>query len=88
MRMSASGKPLGKIASKLALSPRTVITYRSRVLEKMHMKTNADLTRYALQNADSVAALILTTDAMVAELPKDEKVGGMPGGGMGGMDMM
>jgi chaperonin GroEL len=37
-----------------------------------------------------VAALILTTDAMVAELPKDEKAGGgMPGGGgMGGMGDM
>jgi chaperonin GroEL len=48
------------------------------------------VTRYALQNAASVAALILTTDAMVAELPKDEKggAGGMPGGGMGGMGDM
>jgi chaperonin GroEL len=49
------------------------------------------VTRYALQNAASVAALILTTDAMVAELPKEEKgmAGGMPGGmgGMGDMDM-
>ena len=47
------------------------------------------VTRYALQNAASVAALILTTDAMVAELPKDDKgmAGGMPGGGMGDMDM-
>jgi chaperonin GroEL len=49
------------------------------------------VTRYALQNAASVAGLILTTDAMVAELPKDESHaghghgGGM--GGMGGMDM-
>jgi len=48
------------------------------------------VTRYALQNAASVSALILTTDAMVAELPKDEKSpAGMPGGmgGMGDMDM-
>ena len=44
------------------------------------------VTRCALQNAASVAALMLTTEAMVAELPKDEKAGGMPGG-MGGMDM-
>jgi PAS domain S-box-containing protein len=50
MRMIASGKPLGKIASELALSPRTVSTYRSRVLEKMQMKTNAELIRYALEN--------------------------------------
>ncbi|HET9579777.1 MAG TPA: chaperonin GroEL, partial [Usitatibacter sp.] len=48
------------------------------------------VTRTALQNAASVAALILTTDAMVAELPKDEKgmAAGMPGGGMGGMGDM
>ncbi len=52
------------------------------------------VTRYALQNAASVSALILTTDAMVAELPKDDKAsmgggaGGMGGmGGMGDMDM-
>src|SRR6184192_935704 len=46
------------------------------------------VTRYALQNAASVAALILTTDAMVAELPKDEKPGMPGGGGMGGMGDM
>ena len=47
------------------------------------------VTRFALQNAASVAGLMLTTDAMVAELPKDEKQGGgMPGGGMGGMGDM
>ncbi|MFA5529363.1 MAG: chaperonin GroEL [Thiohalomonadaceae bacterium] len=48
------------------------------------------VTRTALQNAASVAGLMITTEAMVAELPKEEK-GGMPagmGGGMGGMDMM
>jgi chaperonin GroEL len=47
------------------------------------------VTRSALQNAASVAALILTTDAMVAEAPKDEKPAagsGMPPGGMGDMD--
>ncbi len=46
------------------------------------------VTRTALQNAASVAGLMLTTDAMVAELPKDEKAP-MPGaGGMGGMGDM
>jgi chaperonin GroEL len=45
------------------------------------------VTRYALQNAASVAGLMLTTDAMVAELPKDDKAA-MPGGGMGGMGGM
>jgi chaperonin GroEL len=44
------------------------------------------VARFALQNAASVASLMLTTDAMVAELPKDEKP--MPGGGMGGMGDM
>jgi chaperonin GroEL len=39
------------------------------------------VTRYALQNAASVAGLILTTDAMVAELPKDEKPAPAPHGG-------
>ena len=47
------------------------------------------VTRSALQNAASVASLMLTTDAMVAELPKDEKpMGGGGGGGMGGMGGM
>ncbi len=48
------------------------------------------VTRLALQNAASVAGLLLTTEVMVAEAPKDEAHahGGMPGGGgMGGMDM-
>ncbi len=49
------------------------------------------VTRYALQNAASVASLMLTTDAMVAELPKEDAgggAGGMGGGGMGGMGGM
>jgi len=48
------------------------------------------VTRLALQNAASVAGLLLTTEVMVAEAPKDEELsaGGMSGGGgMGGMDM-
>jgi chaperonin GroEL len=50
------------------------------------------VSRAALQNAASVAGLILTTDCMVAEAPKEEPVGGHGGhghgmGGMGGMDM-
>jgi chaperonin GroEL len=43
------------------------------------------VTRYALQNAASVASLILTTEAMVAELPKEEAAPAMPPGGMDGM---
>jgi chaperonin GroEL len=47
------------------------------------------VTRTALQNAASVASLMLTTDAMVAELVEDKPAaGGMPGGGMGGMGGM
>jgi chaperonin GroEL len=43
--------------------------------------------RTALQDAASVASLLITTGAMVAELSKKEAGGGMPGGGgMGGMD--
>ncbi len=45
------------------------------------------VTRYALQNAASVAGLMLTTDCMVAEMPKEDSAGGM-GGGMGGMGGM
>ncbi|MFC5531580.1 chaperonin GroEL [Cohnella yongneupensis] len=49
------------------------------------------VTRSALQNAASVAAVFLTTEAVIADKPeKDKGAGGMPGGmgGMGGMDMM
>ena len=46
------------------------------------------VTRMALHNAASVASLMLTTEAMVAEAPKDESPMPMPGGGgMGGMGM-
>ncbi|HLE37768.1 MAG TPA: TCP-1/cpn60 chaperonin family protein, partial [Candidatus Acidoferrales bacterium] len=48
----------------------------------------AKVTRLALQNAASIAALMLTTEALVSELPEDDEKkggGGMPGGGMGGM---
>jgi chaperonin GroEL len=45
------------------------------------------VTRTALQNAASVAGLMITTEAMVAEHPKDEKPAA-PGGGMGGMEDM
>jgi chaperonin GroEL len=52
----------------------------------------AKVVRTALQDAASVAGLLITTEAMVAERPKDDKGGpgggGMPGGGMGGMGGM
>ncbi|MCT8990237.1 chaperonin GroEL [Chelativorans sp. SCAU2101] len=44
------------------------------------------VVRTALQDAASVAGLLITTEAMIAELPKKETAPAMPGGGMGGMD--
>jgi DNA-binding NarL/FixJ family response regulator len=48
--MIASGKTVGQIADELALSVKTISTYRARVLEKMGMKTSAELTHYAIRN--------------------------------------
>ncbi|MBF0557765.1 MAG: response regulator transcription factor [Nitrospirae bacterium] len=50
MLMIAAGKTTGEIAEILFISPSTVGTYRSRIMEKMAMKTNADLTRYVVEN--------------------------------------
>jgi two-component system invasion response regulator UvrY len=50
MRLIGSGKTVGEIAILLALSDSTISTYRARILEKMGMKTNAELTHYAIQN--------------------------------------
>jgi len=50
MRLMASGKTTGEIAELLALSDKTVSTYRARILEKMHLDTNAELIRYVLEN--------------------------------------
>jgi len=50
----------------------------------------AKVTRTALQNAASIAGLMLTTEAMIADAPDDKAdsgMGGMGGGGMGGMGM-
>lgn len=49
LKMIAQGKSVSEIADQFALSATTVSTYRSRILDKMRMKTNADLTRYALE---------------------------------------
>ena len=50
LRLIASGKTAGEIARLLSLSDSTISTYRARILEKMGMKTNAELTHYAIQN--------------------------------------
>jgi DNA-binding NarL/FixJ family response regulator len=47
----ASGRSVTKIGDELSLSVKTVSTYRSRILEKMNLQTNADMTSYALRHA-------------------------------------
>lgn len=48
MKLIASGKSVSQIAQELSLSPTTVSTYRQRVLEKMNLKNNAEITHYAI----------------------------------------
>jgi two-component system invasion response regulator UvrY len=48
--MIASGKRVKQIANELLLSTKTISTYRSRILRKMNMNNNIELTRYAIQN--------------------------------------
>lgn len=49
-KLIATGESLTSIAQKLSLSVKTVSTYRTRILEKMNMKNNAQLVRYAIQH--------------------------------------
>jgi len=49
LRAIASGKPLGQIAKEFSLSVSTVSTYRTRILQKMHLKNNAELMHYAMR---------------------------------------
>jgi len=48
MRMIASGVPLKEIGDRLHVSVKTISSYRARIMEKMQMKSNAQLTRYAM----------------------------------------
>ncbi|MGB0583369.1 MAG: response regulator [Limisphaerales bacterium] len=50
MRLIASGKETNEIAAELSLSDKTIATYRSRIYEKLNVKNNVEITRYALQN--------------------------------------
>ena len=50
MMMIASGKTVSQIAEELSLSVKTIGTYRTRILEKMKLKTNAELTHYVFKN--------------------------------------
>lgn len=50
LKLLAAGNPISEIADRLTLSTTTVSTYRARILAKMNLKTNADLTLYAINN--------------------------------------
>jgi DNA-binding NarL/FixJ family response regulator len=49
MRLLASGKTVSEIAESMHLGATTISTYRARILEKLHLKNNAELMRYAVQ---------------------------------------
>jgi two-component system invasion response regulator UvrY len=49
-KMLATGQTVSQVAQQLALSVKTVSTHRTRILKKMEMTTNAELTRYAVRN--------------------------------------
>jgi two-component system invasion response regulator UvrY len=49
-KLLADGKPISEIAQQLSLSSTTVSTYRARILEKMGIRSNAEMTRYAIEN--------------------------------------
>jgi len=50
LRMLASGKSLSEIAQMFSISPKTVSVYRTRLLEKMRLKNNAEIAHYAVKN--------------------------------------
>jgi two-component system invasion response regulator UvrY len=50
MRMIGAGKTATEIAAELSLSVKTISTFRARLLKKMNMRNNAELTHYAIQN--------------------------------------
>jgi two-component system invasion response regulator UvrY len=49
-RMIAGGKTVTQVADELSLSVKTISTNRTRIMDKMHLKTNADFTQYAIQH--------------------------------------
>jgi chaperonin GroEL len=101
--LRAVEEPLRQIVGNAGLEPSVVInkvvegkgnfgmnaqTGEYGDLVEMGVVDPTKVARTALQNASSVASLMLTTDAMVAELPKDDKPAMPGGGGMGGMGDM
>ncbi|MCG6939427.1 MAG: chaperonin GroEL [Gammaproteobacteria bacterium] len=77
---------LAKVASKKGNFGYNAATGEYGDMIKMGILDPTKVTRTALQNAASVAGLLITTECMIAELPKDELP--MPGGDMGGMGGM
>jgi DNA-binding NarL/FixJ family response regulator len=51
MKSLANGKSVSEIAEILSLSVTTVSTYRARIMTKMNLKSNSDLTKYAIENS-------------------------------------
>jgi len=60
-----AGKGVKQIAAELGLSPKTISTYRTRIVEKTHLRTNAELIRYAVL-AELRAAKVVGQAARVA----------------------
>jgi len=50
LQLIGEGKPVSQIATEIGLSVNTISTYRTRILQKMNLKNNADLLRYAIDN--------------------------------------
>ncbi len=65
-----------------------VATEKYEDLVKAGVVDPTKVTRSALQNAASISGLLLTTEAIVTEMPEKEKAPAMPPGGMGGMGGM
>ena len=65
-----------------AMTGEIVDMFKSGIVERFKV------TRSALQNAASIGSLILTTETLIADKPEPKREPAMPGGGMGGYDMM
>ena len=57
-----------------------------QVLRLQAIPDDLEVVRGALENASSIASMILTTDVLITDLPEKDKAPAMPPGGMGGMD--
>lgn len=88
-----SGADDGWVVRKVLENKNSTYGFNAETLEfgdmlEMGVLDPVKVTRNALQNAASVAAMILTTEALVTDLPEKESGGGMPGGGMPDMSGM